>query len=128
MNFKKLFVGLVLLCSALLIFWRSSPTSSIQNKPHVKLVLDSGQNVTSYDEVSASTALEALTVIAQKNNLEIHKKHYDFGDFVDGIGTFISTADKAWIYHVNGISGDVAADKKILKDNDVVLWRYMKPN
>jgi len=44
--------------------------------------------------------------------------------FVEEVRDRISNNDKAWIYYVNGKSGEIASDKYILKTGDQVEWRY----
>jgi hypothetical protein len=43
------------------------------------------------------------------------------------IGGKTNTKDKVWIYLINGKSGDMAADKYILKPEDKIEWKYLKP-
>lgn len=129
MNFKKIVLVFILFCSALFVFLRPVHSPEVPRKiSQIQFVLDWGESIATYSGVSASTALEALEVVSEKHQIPIHKTQFDFGVFVDSIGTYSGTANKVWIYHVNGVSGDVAADKKILKEKDVVLWRYMKPS
>ena len=39
-------------------------------------------------------------------------------------GTTNGQGGRYWQYWVNGVFGDVAADKKALADDDIVLWRF----
>ena len=56
--------------------------------------------------------------------------HYEFGLFVesiDGWGTCGNCQDEDgfyWLYSVNDNNGDVAANRKIISDGDVVEWNY----
>jgi hypothetical protein len=84
-------------------------------------------NGTTYADVQASNPYEALIFIAKENAIELQTKHYDFGVFVEGIGEQKNTTEKAWIYYVNGASGEVAADKYELKQGDLVEWKYITP-
>ena len=56
--------------------------------------------------------------------------HYEFGLFVESIagwGTFGSCQNENgfyWLYSVNDNNGDVAANRKVISDEDVVEWNY----
>lgn len=100
-----------------------SPTASNAATSTVTCVLNS----ITYSDIQASTPYEALVLIARKNNIELQTKQYDFGIFVEGIGDQKMTKDMAWIYYVNGKSGEVASDKYLLKQNDAVEWKYTTP-
>jgi hypothetical protein len=140
MKNKKFFAAIVFLCCAVLVGWNirnfrtHSPNKPLvdsrkvrQNQPAVSVVLNSGESIAIYDGILAANAFEALMIVSSKHAVPVETKQYDFGVFVEKIGGSANTKDKVWIYHVNGVSGDVAADKKILKMGDSVEWRYMKP-
>jgi hypothetical protein len=80
-----------------------------------------------YEFETGKTAFDLLTETASENDIQIETQKYDFGIFIKSIEGFENTKDNAWIYYVNGKAGDVAADKYILKNGDVVEWRYEKP-
>lgn len=63
-----------------------------------------------------------------QNNIQFETETYNFGVFVKSINGFESTGKKAWIYFVNGESGQVAADKMELKKSDIVEWKYIPPS
>jgi hypothetical protein len=65
--------------------------------------------------------------MAKQKNLGLKTKQYDFGVFVEQIGTIANTKDKSWIYFVNGKSGTVAADKQSLNAGDTIEWKYITP-
>ena len=130
MNYKKIFVGLALFAIAALASWKVlSPSRTPLQNPfsRVQVVLNSGESIATYDGVLATTAFDALTAVAKDHNIPIETKQYDFGIFVEKIGNLAKTKDKAWIYYVSGVSGEVAADKKSVTDGDVVEWQYTKP-
>lgn len=102
-----------------------SPTQA-QQKITVTVDFGDGRKKTSSD-ISASNALAALQQIAVKENLDLQLKTFDFGTLVQKIETYENTQEKAWIYYVNGQSGDVAAEQKELKAGDTVEWRYVTP-
>jgi biopolymer transport protein ExbD len=99
-----------------------------QQAPSVTLTIDNGEHVSTFSGIQASTAFEALTQAAKDHDIPLVTKQYDFGVFVDAIGEKASTADRAWIYFVNGKAATVAADTQALQDDDVVSWRYIPPS
>lgn len=140
MNYKKLFVGLLAVGVCGFVVWniakshRKTPQASqavaiksTQSSAKITFILNTGASIATYDGVLAATPFDALTKISTSQSLTIEKKQYDFGVFVEKIGNFANTKDNAWIYYVNGVSGEMAADKKILKNGDIVEWRYTKP-
>jgi len=94
------------------------------------LILDYGnKNINQY-EITAKegdTAFSVLKSETEKQGIYLETQQYDFGVFVKKIGDLESTTKKAWIYYVNDVSGDKAADQYILKENDKVLWKYETP-
>jgi hypothetical protein len=64
----------------------------------------------------------------KENSVFFEVENYDFGVFVKSINGLESTNEKAWIYFVNGESGQVAADKMNLKSGDLVEWKYVTPS
>ena len=76
----------------------------------------------------AGTVFMALQKALEEKQLPLITKQYDFGVFVERIGTYSASPQKAWIYYLNGQSGDIAADKKIVKAGDQVEWKYESPN
>lgn len=105
----------------------SSPTSIPLPSFNVNLTIDYGnKNINSYQLTadSASTAYSILKKTLEKENIYYEVQQYDFGVFVKKIGDLESGSKKAWIYYVNDVSGDKAADQYILKNNDKVTWKY----
>jgi hypothetical protein len=103
------------------------PTLEVPEKRPATLVLDDGKTIATYSGIFAKNAFEILTTIGNQNNIPIVTKQYDFGVFVQKIANMENTKDMAWIYFVNGKSGEVAADQYELKNGDVVEWKYTKP-
>lgn len=96
----------------------------------VELKIDSGDNKAKSFNVSTdlnATAFSVLKATAEKENINLQVKQYDFGVFVEKIGDFESTAKKSWIYYVNGESGQIAADQQKLKNGDKIEWKYEIP-
>lgn len=95
--------------------------------PVITLNIFDGVKTATYSSIQAQTPYEALTKIATQEQISVKTKQYDFGVFVEAIAGIESTKDKAWIYYVNGKSGEVASDKYILKQYDTVEWKYTTP-
>lgn len=131
---KKWIVLTALLVLALISFFvfksnKPSPSSTSMPLPsfNVNLVIDYGnKNINSYEVTadSTSTAYSILKETLEKENIYYEVQQYDFGVFVKKIGDLESGAKKSWIYYVNDVSGDKAADQYILKNNDKVTWKY----
>jgi hypothetical protein len=100
---------------------------TIPQKSSVTVTIDDGQNISTYSGIPAGNAFDALTLAASQSGTQIVTKQYDFGIFIQKIGTKESGKDMAWIYFVNGKSGNEAADKYTLYDGDQVEWKYTKP-
>jgi hypothetical protein len=134
---KKIFIVFgVLVLAGFFVFAAKTlfvrpPTVSTETKitimPSVSVTLDTGSTVATVSGVSAQNAYQALSEAAKKQDLKLTTKQYDFGVFVEAIGTVANTKDKSWIYFVNGKSGIVAADKQTLNAGDSVEWKYMAP-
>ncbi len=61
-----------------------------------------------------------------KKNAEVEYKEYDFGVFVEGINGVKGNDEYFWSLYVNGEQSKVGATEVLLKDGDVVEWRYEK--
>lgn len=76
----------------------------------------------------SDTAYSLLDKLATERGWTLQAQKYDFGVFVQSIDGSESTADMAWIYFVNGESGNVAADQYQLDRGDIVEWKYIAPS
>ncbi len=101
------------------------PIERTTNKPEVVVTINNGASLIT-ETISAGTPFEALSVLAEKKQLPLTTKQYDFGVFVSGIGDVLTTKEFGWIYYVNNKSGDVAADKYELHNGDQVEWKFEK--
>ena len=105
--------------------------ASTENTPvqssTVSVKIDTNTGTSTVPGVVATNAFDALTEAVKSRDLELKTKQYDFGVFVEQIGTLANTKDKSWIYFVNGKAGTVAADKQTVKGGDTVEWRYKTP-
>lgn len=96
----------------------------------VNITINFGNNKIKTDELVADandTAFSILKKFAEKENVKLETIQYDFGIFVKKIGDFESTAKKSWIYYVNDVSGQIAADQQKIKNGDKVEWKYETP-
>lgn len=102
--------------------------SSETEKPKVTLVVDFGEGrVATQTDVLAENALEVLENVISEKGWEYKIQKYDFGSMVEEIEGHSNTNDKSWIYFVNGQSGDKAADQFELQNDDLIEWKYIKP-
>ena len=72
-----------------------------------------------------STIFSLLKELSKREIFDITFTEYDFGVFVESIDGYKNGADnKYWQYWVNDKLGEVAADKKQVKDGDKIEWRF----
>jgi len=124
---KKLFLLLIAVLALLLAL-----AVGIKTRPYPKPETTPNPAVTAEvislkTEVEGATPFGLLEKYTQEKQISLQTKVYSFGILVESIGTKTNTAEKAWIYFVNGKSGEVAADRKALKSGDLVEWKYLKP-
>lgn len=134
---KYLFPILILIIASGLFLYRKynsinipTPEQNTGYEQKINLIVDFGnKEIKSFDLVvgSEDTAFSVLKTTAEKENINLEIKQYDFGVFIEKIGDFKSTAKKSWIYYVNGESGQIAADQQKLKNGDKVEWKYETP-
>ena len=128
--------GLVLLSSILIPRFNNSetdapPITTPSEPKSILFVLDYGENnITTYNlEINEdATVFSLLENITDKENISLETKQYDFGVFIESIGGKKSSSDAAWIYFVNGESGQIAADQQKINPGDVVEWKYIAPS
>lgn len=95
----------------------------------IPVVLDFGDEVATYSAAwnEGATVLTTLLTVSEMNDVEVEVQEYDFGSLVGGIEGRVNTAERAWIYFVNGQAGDVGADQKQITEGDIVEWKYIEP-
>ena len=103
-------------------------TTTPQEKMKASLYVDfgNGRNV-SYDDVLLNRNESAYTLLINKmneTNTVVITRKYDFGMMVESIDNVKQSGTYFWSYSVNGQAGSIAADKYILKDGDIVEWKY----
>lgn len=103
-------------------------TAEVVGEEEVYLTIDFGDEISSYSGVLSDedTVLTILRRFSEDKH-ELLIKDYDFGSLVVGIDGKENISDKSWIYFVNGNSGEVGADQKVVEKGDAVEWRYIKP-
>ncbi len=100
-------------------------------KENLTLILHfADDQATKYSEefLDGQTAFGLLKDVAEKEGVGLDTQEYDFGIFVKKIADKETSAEMAWIYFVNGESGQVASDQYSLEPGDVVEWKYMAPS
>lgn len=98
----------------------------------VLYIIDKGEGALSqYQIVIAddSTVFSLLEELAERENFEIETTLYpEMGVFVESINGLKGGKDnKWWLYWVNDKLGEVAADKKEVKEGDKVEWKFVVP-
>jgi len=93
-----------------------------------KITIDfgNGKTITSNVDVDESTtAYSALVNAAQKQEIKIKSKEYDFGILVEEIDGVRNAKDKAWVYFVNSKAGTISANKQKISQGDILEWKYI---
>ena len=125
---KRTLLIAAVIIAALFVFFYKSPVISKKNPSSVSVTIDTGTTVATVSGVMAQNAYQALQGATTREHLVLKSKQYDFGVFVEQIGTFANTKTKVWIYFVNGKAGTVAADKQPVANRDTVEWQYTTPS
>ncbi len=90
-----------------------------------------------HDKSHASNPADSLVVVLKGENdksvfditVEKHKVNYERlsgGVFIKGIDSLESNSQYGWLYSVNDTMAEVAADKYMTKDNDIIKWHYRR--
>jgi len=140
MNYKKtlLIIGSFVFLGAILFLGNNSlekvPRASLseitQNK--VLYIINKGNGeINEYQiEISQdSTVFSLLEALSQREKFEVDSTFYkEMGIFVETIDAMKNGIEgKYWQYFVNDKLGEVAADKKTIKESDQVEWRFEVP-
>jgi len=101
-----------------------------ENKGEASLIIDNGDGKPENFKLSIKdkyTAFDALNDAAQKTGKVIKIKKYDIGVFIEAIGGKENEKNgKNWLYYVNGVMPQVAADKYELKNGDSIEFKFEK--
>lgn len=88
------------------------------------VIVQPGENLLLKDEnveiFAKTTAFEVLESIAQVG----YREYPGLGKFVISIDNVEQTEDKWWLYQVNGVYPNVAADRCVVADGDNILWEF----
>lgn len=109
-----------------------APTTKLKKQEEIKekeveLKVFFDQDKQEIVKMTGTNALNLLENLAEEKDWEIEKKQYDFGSLVISVDGCENSKKKSWIYFVNGESGQVAADKYQLKQDDKIEWKYIEP-
>jgi hypothetical protein len=101
-----------------------------QQQSGLVLIIFDGERplVFNRDYSEGQTAFSILKDVTDKEGIGLEVQEYDFGVFVKSLNGMESSAEMAWIYFVNGVSGQIAADKMELANGDVVEWKFITPD
>ena len=138
MTKNKIIIVLLIVLAGIslwLIFSQQEPqkeTETGETTGSVLYIINKGDgNIKQYElEVfQNSTVFSLLEELAEKENLIIESSSYpEMGVFVESIDGLKGGADnKWWQYWVNEVLGEAAADKKEVKTEDVVEWKFEVP-
>ena len=97
--------------------------NSLQRESN-KIILDFGDGRKITQDAKAQTAFEALQILSSAKGYKIISKQYKYGLIVEEVNKVKNSAQKSWLYFVNGKLGNIAADRYILTSNDVIEWKY----
>jgi hypothetical protein len=105
----------------------------IQPEIVVSLRLEFGNgNIRTFNDIKlekGKTVFDLLKKVTQENNMELSFKEYpDLGVFIESIDKVTNDPknNKWWQYWVNGEYGQAGASNFILKDGDLVKWKYVE--
>lgn len=105
----------------------------IQPEIVVSLRLDlSERNIKTFNNIQLGeekTVFALLKKVTQENNLELSYKEYpDLGVFIESIDNFANDPGRNlwWQYWVNEEYGQVGTSNFILKNGDIVEWKYVE--
>ena len=94
------------------------------------LMIDTGDDLLGFEYIPLQTADTVYSVLDKlsKENESLSLDIVDYGDigmFINSINNYKSgDNNKYWQYWVNNKYADVAADKYVLEDGDVILWKF----
>lgn len=120
----------------------------VQNQPASNTNISATTNVNAVQEITTSlqidkgdgnavqvysvtikigeTALDQLGAASRTKGFAVETRDSSLGAYVNGIDGVTGSANSFWLYSVNGVPGDVGAGEYVLKEGDVVEWKYAK--
>ena len=73
---------------------------------------------------SNETVFTFLIKASERWNFTVEYHFGTYGVFIDSIAGVSGGENSWWVYLVNGVFGDVAADKKVVEDGQEITWKY----
>ena len=127
-------VGIISIGSEEKIIYKNIGSSALGHESEgitATVIIDFGDgNILTNNIVSKNiTAYGLLLDAAKIENIDVKATYYGQYDsiFVDSISSYSGGDDnRYWIYYVNSESGMVGADKYIIKNNDIIEWKFEK--
>ena len=140
MNYKKIllitgsviFLGVILFLGSNFLDKVSPASLSEITQNKVLYIINKGNGeIDKYQiEISQdSTVFSLLETLSQREKFELNSTFCkEMGVFVETIGGVKNgTEGKYWQYFINDKLGEVAADKKTIKEGDKIEWRFEVP-
>ena len=140
MNSKKILLVVIFIVLSILIvffgrniFFREkpiqAPLESIIGIGEVTYIINKGAegeiNQYQVEIKEDSTVFTLLKELRERKDFNITFKEYDIGVFIESIDGYKNGTDnKYWQYWVNNMLSEVAADKKKVKNNDKIEWKF----
>jgi len=140
MNSKKILLVVIFIVLSILIvffgrniFFREkpiqAPLESIIGIGEVTYIINKGAegeiNQYQMEIKEDSTVFTLLKELRERKDFNITFKEYDIGVFIESIDGYKNGTDnKYWQYWVNNMLSEVAADKKKVKNNDKIEWKF----
>jgi len=140
MNSKKILLVVIFIVLSILIvffgrniFFREkpiqAPLESIIGIGEVTYIINKGAegeiNQYQVEIKEDSTVFTLLKELSERKDFNITFKEYDIGVFIESIDGYKNGTDnKYWQYWVNNMLSEVAADKKKVKNNDKIEWKF----
>lgn len=79
--------------------------------------------------LSNQTVFDLMNRLVKNNSFSFKTKEFKgAGSFVEEINNIKNDANKKmyWMFYVNGKTAEVGIDQQIVKENDVIEWKYEK--
>lgn len=104
-------------------------TTFVPTSSQASLLIDFGDQFQVFSDIQLSpqdTVLRVLQNVTTQNNLELGTKEYaGLGTLVEKIGDKQNGEDKKyWQYWIGNEQPQVGADKYIVSNNDLIIWRF----
>jgi hypothetical protein len=102
---------------------------TVDEKVKASLKINTGEKNYNYSKEvrKGSSALDLLRAVSEENKFEIKNKESSYGVFIESIMGIANDAkaNKFWMYDINGKSAEIGASAYIVKDGDMLEWKYI---